>query len=76
VVAIRLREELADARATGQTFETAWPTAVTAALDTSRSPKERESWERAIASTRGAWEAGYDRTDAGHGSLAMLAAAA
>jgi hypothetical protein len=76
-VAIRLRRGLIARRRAGQSFETAWPPAVATALEIS-SQRERESWEKALASTRGAWEAAYHREVAlaGHQAVAMLAAAA
>lgn len=56
----RLRELLADARAAGEGFESAWPTAVDVAL-TVAERGERASWASALCGTQEGWRACYER---------------
>jgi hypothetical protein len=72
-----LRHGLVAARRAGQSFEDAWDAAMAAALDTA-GPREVESWEKALASTKGAWSSAYHREDAlaGHAAVSTLAEAA
>lgn len=67
----RLREELAAARTTGQSFEVAWPAAVDAALALEE-PSEATDWRRAFHELRSAWSAGYNRSEVPGGDLPSL----
>lgn len=65
----RLREQLADARRAGRTFDEAWPAALDQALDGARDP----DWPSALEATRGAWHAAYERRPAPRRERAALA---
>jgi hypothetical protein len=59
MTAARLGRDLAAARRRGETFEDAWPAAVSRATAGQRTD-ERQAWSAALAATRGAWEAAWD----------------
>lgn len=52
----RVRDELADRRRAGASFDEAWPAALGAAL---RGESDDEEWTVALGATRGAWLAAY-----------------
>jgi hypothetical protein len=53
--------QLADTRRAGQTFEDAWPAALSTALRTVRLSYERDAWSQALAATRESWRAAFER---------------
>jgi hypothetical protein len=75
--AVALRVELVTARRSGLSFTEAWPTCMAAALAVS-AEREADDWRDTFLETSSSWRAGFERTEAqaGHGCLAMLAAAA
>jgi hypothetical protein len=73
-VAELLRQHLADARRRGEPFESAWPVASKRAVAGQRAD-ERTLWRAALADTRPAWEAAFERRPATRAQVAVLAIA-
>jgi hypothetical protein len=73
-VAERLGQDLHAARRAGAQFETAWPVAVKHAL-TGQRADERTAWKAALADTREAWLAAWERRPASVPERAVLALA-
>jgi hypothetical protein len=73
-VAERLGQDLAAARRRGEPFESAWPVAVEHALVGQRGD-ERAQWRAALADTRPAWLAAFERRPATRAQRAVLALA-
>lgn len=73
-VAERLRQDLADARRRGETFESAWTLALKRATAGQRRD-ERALWRAALADTREAWLAAWERRPASVPERALLAVA-
>lgn len=64
---------LAESRAAGREFDSAWSQAVDVALETVKDRPKREQWHEALEATRDAWLAAYDRrTGSGDGCTARL----
>jgi hypothetical protein len=73
--AVRLAQDLADARRRGETFADAWTVAVKRATAGLRTD-ERTAWKGALADTRPAWLAAWERRPASVPERALLAVAA
>ena len=67
---VALREQLAEARSRGESFEACWPATVKAVLSTVRPPLRGE-WRRCLERTRETWERCYQRVPATPAELAL-----
>ncbi|MGI8729952.1 MAG: hypothetical protein ACR2LK_08190 [Solirubrobacteraceae bacterium] len=72
--AVRLAQDLADARRRGETFEVAWDEGVKRAV-TGQRADERTAWRAALHATRGAWASAWERRPASVPERALLAIA-
>jgi hypothetical protein len=70
-----LGDQLADARRSGESFETAWPDALAAALGAARFQRERYEWANVLADTIGAWRSAFERRAASAPDRALRALA-
>jgi hypothetical protein len=62
--AVLLREQLAEARAAGVTFEDAWPDALAAAVEGLPGRGRERDWIGVLAGLRSTWEAAFERRPA------------
>jgi hypothetical protein len=63
--AVRLRQQLAEARAAGVTFDDCWPDALAAATAGLRGRGRERDWIGVLAGLRPVWEAAFERRPAG-----------
>jgi len=73
--AVRLAQDLADARRRGEPFAGAWDEAVKRAV-TGQRTDERAAWSSAFTATAAAWASAWHREAATRPQLALLAVAA
>jgi hypothetical protein len=72
--AVRLAQDLADARRRGEAFEVAWPVATARAVHGQRAD-EGAAWSTAFTATAAAWSAAWHREAATRPQRALLAVA-
>jgi hypothetical protein len=68
---VKLREQLADARRAGASFDQAWPGALAAAVNAAH--WESEEWRDTLSSMVETWRAAWERRDATCAERAVLA---
>jgi hypothetical protein len=67
-----LRQHLEDARTRGEEFGYCWPSAVTTALTTVRSKRERLEWKWTLERTRTVWQRCFERQPATAAEVALV----